>query len=246
MDIEEFFKNAFKKLDIDLPFNQVKSNITNYQKYTLSVTLSPSVMDTEEVYYNLLREKITNEIKQYTLKVIISDIKSKGDINFIDILNKGLKGAQSHHMIDNSRKIITEIKNLNLPNIITNGRICSEYIMDSSVYNNEPLNNTLLNQFNTLTKHGNLFGDIDVYIDSFMRWDDDFLLSYDDVQYDISDIKINITQESTFSPVLKVAFILYYNIINPKLTYIIDNINSISYLMYKPFLRNKRIDNLLE
>jgi len=243
MDIEEFFKNAFKKIDIDLPFNRVKSNITNYQKYTLSVTLSPSVMDTEEVYYNLLREKITNEIKQYTLKVILSDIKSKGDINFIDILNHSNSNYMS--IIDNSRKIITEIKNINLPNIITNARICSDYIMDSPVYNTEPLVLSL-NQFNTFTKYGNLFGNVDVYIDSFMRWDADFLLSYDDVQYDISDIKINITQESTFSPVLKVGFILYYNIINPKLTYIIDNVNSISYSIYKPFLRNKRIDNLLE
>jgi hypothetical protein len=241
MELEEFFNNSFKKIDIDLPFKRLESDISNYQKYSLSVNLS--IMDSEEMYLNLLRENIIGEISQYILKVIIGDIKSNGIVDFIDILNI-TNSTDYSTMATISRKIVSEIKMLNLPNVITNGRISSDYIMDSPAFNTYPIKPSL-DKFNTFTKHGNLFGSIDVYLDSYMKWTDDFILSYDDVYYDISDIKINIRQEATFSPVLQVEFMIYHNIINPKLTYILENLTSNSYSKYKAELRNKRIDNLL-
>jgi hypothetical protein len=245
MELEEFFKNAFKKINIDLPFKRVESDILNYQKYNLSVNLSPSIiMDNEVMYYNLLRENIIGEINQYILKVIIGDIKSNGSVNFIDVSNI-IDNTNYSTMATISRKIVSEIKMLNLPNVITNGRISSDYIMDSPAFNTYPIKPSL-DKFNTFTKHGNLFGNIDVYLDSYMKWTDDFILSYDDVYYDISDIKINIRQEATFSPVLKVEFMIYHNIINPKVTYIVENLTSNTYSKYKAELRNQRIDNLLD
>ena len=248
MELEEFFNNAFKKIDIDLPFKRLESNISNYQKYTLSVNhliaenLSPSIMQSEEVYYNLLRENIVGEVSQYILKVVIGDIKSNGSVNFIDVLNI-TNDTDYSTMATMSRKIVSEIKMLNLTNVITNGRISSDYIMDSSVFNFVPIKNQKMDAF---TKQGNLFGSVDVYIDPYMKWTDDFILSYDDVYYDISDIKINIRQEATFSPVLQVEFMIYHNIINPKLTYIVENLTSTTYSKYKAELRNQRIDNLLD
>ena len=185
MELEEFFNNAFKKIDIDLPFKRLESNISNYQKYSLSVNLPPSIQS-DEMYYNLLREKIVGEINQYILKVVIGDIKSNGSVNFIDVLNI-TNDTDYSTMATMSRKIVSEIKMLNLTNVITNGRISSDYIMDSSVFNFVPIKNQKMNAF---TKQGNLFGSVDVYIDQYMKWTDDFILSYDDVYYDISDIKI--------------------------------------------------------
>ena len=242
MDYEEFFKSAFKSVNIDLPFKRVESDILNYQKYSLSVNLS--IMDSEEMYLNLLRENIIGEINQYILKVIIGDIKSNGSVNFIDVSNI-IDNTNYSAMATKSRKIVSEIKMLNLTNVITNGRISSDYIMDSTAFNTYPIRPSL-DKFNTFTKHGNLFGNIDVYLDSYMKWNDDFILSYDDVYYDVSDIKINIRQEATFSPVLKVEFMIYHNIINPKVTYIIENLTSNTCLKYKAELRNQRIDNLLD
>jgi hypothetical protein len=239
MKLEEFFNNAFKKIDIDLPFKRLESDISNYQKYSLSVNLSPSIQS-DEVYY--IREKIVGEINQYILKVVIGDIKSNGSVNFIDVLNI-TNSTDYSTMVDKSRKIVSEIRSLNLSNVITNGRISSDYIMDSAAFNLAPIKIQKLNAF---TKQGNLFGSVDVYIDPYMKWDDDFILSYDDVYYDISDIKINIRQEATFSPVLKVEFMIYHNVINPKLTYIVENLTSTTYSKYKAELRNQRIDNLLD
>lgn len=242
MELEEFFNKSFKKIDIDLPFKRLESDISNYQKYSLSVNLSLSVIDNEEIYYNLLREKIVGEINQYILKVVIGDIKSNGGVNFIDLSNI-IDNTNYSTMATMLRKIVSEIKILNLPNVITNGRISSEYIMDSAAFNLSPIKIQKLNAF---TKQGNLFGSVDVYIDPYMKWNDDFILSYDDVYYDISDIKINIRQEATFSPVLKVEFMIYHNVINPKLTYIVENLTSTTYSKYKAELRNQRIDNLLD
>ena len=129
MELEEFFNNAFKKIDIDLPFKRLESDISNYQKYSLSVNLSPSIiMDNEEMYYNLLREKIVGEINQYILKFVTGDIKSNGGVNFIDVLNI-TNDTDYTTMATISRKIVSEIRNLNLSNVITNGRISSDYIM---------------------------------------------------------------------------------------------------------------------
>jgi hypothetical protein len=242
MDYEEFFKSAFKSVNIDLPFKRVESDILNYQKYSLSVNLS--IMDSEEMYLNLLRENIIGEINQYILKVIIGDIKSNGSVNFIDVSNI-IDNTNYSAMATKSRKIVSEIKMLNLTNVITNGRISSDYIMDSTAFNTYPIKPSL-DKFNTFTKHGNIFGNIDVYLDSYMKWNDDFILSYDDVYYDVSDIKINIRQEATFSPALKVEFMIYHNIINPKVTYIVENLTSNTYSKYKAELRNQRIDNLLD
>ena len=180
MELEEFFNNAFKKIDIDLPFKRLESDISNYQKYSLSVNLSLSVIDNEEIYYNLLREKIVGEINQYILKVVIGDIKHNGYVNFIDILNI-TNSTDYSTMVDKSRRIVSEIRNLNLSNVITNGRISSDYIMDSAAFNLAPIKIQKLNAF---TKQGNLFGSVDVYIDPYMEWTDDFILSYDDVYYD--------------------------------------------------------------
>ena len=247
MELEEFFNNAFKKIDIDLPFKRVESNISNYQKYSLSVNLPPSDVIFEKMYFDKVKENIVNEINQYILKVIIGDIKSNGSVNFIDVSNI-IDDTNYSTMATKSRKVVSEIKMLNLPNVITNGRISSDYIMDSTAFNTYPIRLELpsLDKFNTFTKHGNIFGNIDVYLDSYMKWTDDFILSYDDVYYDVSDIKINIRQEATFSPVLKVEFMIYHNIINPKVTYIVENLTSNSYSKYKAELRNQRIDNLLD
>jgi hypothetical protein len=244
MELEEFFKSAFKSVNIDLPFKRVESHISNYQKYSLSVNLPLSVIEFEEMYFDKVKENIVNEINQYILKVIIGDIKSNGSVNFIDVSNI-IDNTNYSAMANMSRKIVTEIKMLNLPNVVTNGRISSDYIMDSPAFNTYPIKPSL-DKFNTFTKHGNLFGSIDVYLDSYMKWNDDFILSYDDVYYDISDIKINIRQEATFSPVLKVEFMIYHNIINPKVTYIVENLTSNTYSKYKAELRNQRIDNLLD
>ena len=137
MELEEFFNNAFKKINIDLPFKRVKSDISNYQKYSLSVNLPPSIQS-DEMYYDLSRENIVGEVSQYILKVIIGDIKYNGGVNFIDVSNI-IDNTNYRAMIDRSRKIVSEIKNLNLSNVITNGRISSDYIMDSSVFNLTPI-----------------------------------------------------------------------------------------------------------
>ena len=244
MELEEFFKSAFKSVNIDLPFKRVESHISNYQKYSLSVNLSPSVMESEEMYFDKVKENIVNEVNQYILKVIIGDIKSNGSVNFIDVSNI-IDDTNYSTMATKSRKVVSEIEMLNLPNVITNGRISSDYIMDSPAFNTYPIKPSL-DKFNTFTKHGNLFGNIDVYLDSYMKWTDDFILSYDDVYYDVSDIKINIRQEATFSPVLQVEFMIYHNIVNPKVTYIVENLTSNTYSKYKAELRNQRIDNLLD
>lgn len=244
MNIEEFFKNAFKKVNIDLPFKQLESDISNYQKYNLYVNLPPKVVDSEEMYYNLLRENIVREINQYALKVIIGDIKSKGSVNFIDVIDIN-DNTNYSTIISMSRKIVSEIKNLNLPNVITNGRIASDYLMDSPGFNTYPIK-TSLDRFNTFTKHGNLFGSIDVYLDSYMKWNDDFILSYGDVYYDLSDIKINIKQEPSITQVLQIEFMIYHEVIDPKITYIVENLTSNTYSKYKSELRNNRIDNILD
>ena len=86
---------------------------------------------------------------------------------------------------------------------------------------------------------------INVHMDSFMKWSDDFILSYDDIYYHIKDLSLNIISDSRFAPILNVSFNFAFRVDNPGKIWVIDSISSGGYNHYKSTLRDKKIDNLL-
>jgi hypothetical protein len=196
-----------------------------------------------------LFEMLRNQISTEAQKKILSHIHTIGlsnpyFIDVIDAMNPPVNTLFSDASGDLIRKFITQLLNISPKNIISNARIASDYIMDSGNYilENKVSN---LSIYKTFTKQGSLSGNISVYIDSFMKWNDDFILTYDNIYYDIKNLNLEITRDSRFAPILKVNFDFAFKVDNPGIIWVMENLNSKGFSYYKSTLRDKKIDNLL-
>ena len=246
MDFHKYFETAFQnpKFEELGDFNQ--TILENYDNLSIQVSLPPSISDNEDLYlgetFNMLRQQISMEIQ----KKILDYIKKSDNQYFIDlisVLNPDVSNTYSESHINLMRKFTFELMKISPKNIISNGRIISDYITDSPAFVTE-YHTTKLSINNTFTRSGKI-SNINVYLDSFMKYTDDFILTYDDISYDINNFKLDITRDSRFAPILQVSSNFAFKVNNPGLIWIIENNNSKGFNNYKSTLRDKKIDNLL-
>ena len=249
MDFNKYFTEAFKNPNFEglSYFNKV--DLYNHDKNSIQVSVPPSVSENESLYMGELFEMLRNQISTEVQKKILSHIHTIGLDNpyFIDVINAMNPPANtlfSDASGDLIREFTTQLLRISTKNIVSNGRITSSYIMDSPFFSPEPFSNKL-SVYKTFTKQGSLSGNIMVYIDSFMRWDDDFILTYDNIYYDIKNLNLEITRDSRFAPILKVNFDFAFKVDNPGIIWVIENLNSKGFSYYRSTLRDKKIDYLL-
>ncbi len=243
MDFQGYFDVAFNNVKFENLEDFKTTTFDLYDKISTQFSVPPLVSESEDFYLNALFSKLRNQISLDIQKNIFNFIKKSSKMHFIDIMNvqKQTTDYETHSSF--VRRFVSQILRLNVKNIISNGTILSEYIVDSSSFSQNPIGNKLSTS-NTFTKYGKL-SNINIYMDSFMRWNDDFILSYDDIYYDIKDLKLNITQDSRFAPILNITYNLAFKVDNPGIIWVIKDINSGGYSHYKSTLRDKKIDNLL-
>ena len=139
-----------------------------------------------------------------------------------------------------SRKLVQQISMMNFKNIISNGKILSDYISDSVGYHYEKMNNKLSSTF---SKNGTLLGRINVFMDAFMKYNDEFILTFDEVYFDIKEITPYISVSTPDNPQLKVEFKYFTNVLNPSVVYVVDS--ETSYYRFKSERRDEIIGKLL-
>jgi len=249
MDFNKYFTEAFKTPNFEGLSHFNKADLYNHDKHSIHVSVPPSVSENESLYIGELIEMLRNQISTEVQKKILSHIHTIGLDNpyFIDVIhamNPPVNTLFSDASGDLIRKFITQLLNISPKNIISNVRIASDYIMDSSSFSPEPFSNKL-SVYKTFTKQGSLSGNISVYTDSFMKWSDDFILTYDNIYYDIKNLNLEITRDSRFAPILKVNFDFAFKVDNPGIIWVMENLNSKGFSYYKSTLRDKKIDNLL-
>ena len=246
MDFHKYFETAFQnpKFEELSDFNQ--TILEKYENLSIQVSLPPSVSDNEDLYlgetFNMLRQQISLNVQKKILNYI-----NKSDnqyfIDLISVLNPDISNTYSESHDNLMRKFTFELMKISPKNIISNGRIISDYITDSPAFVTE-YHTTRLNINSTFTRSGKI-SNINVYLDSFMKYTDDFILTYDDISYDINNFKLDITQDSRFAPILQVSSNFAFKVNNPGLIWVIENNNSKGFNNYKSTLRDKKIDNLL-
>jgi hypothetical protein len=250
MDFHKYFETAFQNPKFEELSNFNQTILENYDNLSIQVSLPPSVSDNEDLYlgetFNMLRQQISMEVQKKILNYI-----NKSDnqffIDLIDVLNPDISKmplySDSHGNL--MRRFTFELMKISPKNIISNGRIISDYITDSPAFVYEYHTTGLsTNINNTFTRSGKI-SNINVYLDSFMKYTDDFILTYDDISYDINNFKLEITRDSRFAPILQVSSNFAFKVNNPGLIWVIENTNSRGFNQYKSTLRDKKIDNLL-
>jgi len=245
MDFQKYFETTFQnpKFEGLSDFNQ--TILENYENLSIHVSLPPSVSDNEDLYlgetFNVLKQKISMEVQKKILNYITKS-DNQYFIDLIGVLNPDISNSYSESLDNLMRKFTFELMKISPKNIISNVRIISDYITDSPAFVTEYHTTRLSN--NTFTRSGKI-SNINVYLDSFMKYTDDFILTYDDILYDINNFKLDITRDYRFATILQVSSNFAFKVNNPGLIWVIENNNSKGFNNYKSTLRDKKIDNLL-
>ena len=247
IEFEKYFQLYFSKVEFESLqyFNKIKVEDSNYIKGHVSITIPPSMSYSDQDYLEQVAGVIKNEIQQHVQGVVFSDIKKSNNVNFINIIDNSNSLTNYDSIQNMSRKMVQQISMMNFKNIISNGRILSDYISDSVAYHYEKMNSTLLSLASTFSKNGTLFGKINVFMDAFMRYNDEFILTFDDIYFDIKEITPYISVSTPGNPQLKVEFKYFTNVLNSSVVYIVDSETSTNYYRFKSERRDEIIDKLL-
>jgi len=244
IEFEKYFQTYFSKVEFESLqyFNKIKVEDSNYIKGHVSITIPPSVSYSEQDYLEQVAGVIKNEIQQHVQGVIFSDIKKNNNANFINIIDNSNSMTSYDSIMNMSIKLVHQISIMNFKNIISNGRILSDYISDSVGYHYEKMNNKLLSTF---SKNGTLLGRINVFMNAFIKYNDEFILTFDEVYFDIKEITPYISVSAPGNPQLKVEFKYFTNVLNPSVVYIVDSETSTNYYRFKSQRRDEIIGKLL-
>jgi len=247
-------KNINYEIDVDC-FK--KCNLPHIQpeicQLSVNVPMShPFGDESVDLYHDKFISMVLSEMSQSVVKKILQSIFDNGKKSFIDLTNRLTSSTQFENAATRARKTIAKI-HYDLPQkyLITNGRICSDYFMDFSAFVPLPISNKITNSSGLIYPSGSILLQTkrDVWIDPFMRWDDNFILCFDEVILDISNFSFSIRNEATFSPKVLITLDLRFEVINPEVFFIYEDdyrknwdIQSI----VKQENRDKKIDYILD
>ena len=247
-------KNINYEIDVDC-FK--KCNLPHIQpeicQLSVNVPMShPFGDESVDLYHDKFISMILSEMSQSIVKKILQSIFDNGKKSFIDLTNRLTSSTQFENAGTRARKTIAKI-HYDLPQkyLITNGRICSDYFMDFSAFVPLPISNKITNSSGLIYPSGSILLQTkrDVWIDPFMRWDDNFILCFDEVILDISNFSFSIRNEATFSPKVLITLDLRFEVVNAEAFFIYEDdykknwdIQSI----VKQDNRDKKIDYILD
>jgi hypothetical protein len=238
-EIQKYFESNDSIFDFQY-FKKIKGEV--YKKGRLSI----KIPNGSEIYIvNSLQsghsrfdfvpsiiEAVKKEIQRTILNGIYSNENSFFN-DFIDLIEVSydLRDINLAH-----RLLISDVKN-----IVSSNKVVSEYFLELpmfSYFNQDKITNT------GFSKNGDIFNKISVFSDIYID-KDDFILSFDDIFFDIKYITPYISRES-FNSKLIVDFEYYTKIVNPIIFYIIDSYTSKNYSLYKSEQRDKKLIDILD
>ena len=188
--------------------------LKNLNHEVLSTSMALTGFQVENGVDEKIKSLIIDENVQSILKKVISGIRNEGDFHFIDFRgNYNQKLTSFDNEIDQSKKIVFNLQNITNKNtsLITNGRLASQ-LQDNNSFNT--INN--VSYTGSLPyKIGKLIG-MDLWVDPFMRWDDNFILTIDKVNLEIFDIKEGIDNGPYVAPRVNFDLKLKFDLVNPK------------------------------
>jgi len=247
-------KNINYEIDVDC-FK--KCNLPHIQpeicQLSVNVPMShPFGDESVDLYHDKFISMVLSEMSQSVVKKILQSIFDNGKKSFIDLTNRLTSSTQFENAATRARKTIAKI-HYDLPQkyLITNGRICSDYFMDFSAFVPLPISNKITNSSGLIYPSGSILLQTkrDVWIDPYMRWDDNFILCFDEVILDISNFSFSIRNEATFSPKVLITLDLRFEVVNAEAFFIYEDdykknwdIQSI----VKQDNRDKKIDYILD
>lgn len=221
---------------INLDFVNKNQNLTNFTKYSFNYS-NPNIasafgLDVDDI----VKDMVHSEINQSVSNNIIKSLLESDSFDYIDYINKNIDD-------NNFYRIVVElIKRENYKYLIVNSQIGS-IIQDSPEFVVEY--QTMGLRTSAVAYGIGKIRDTKIYVDPYMKFNDNKLLFFNNIDINLRDFRIS-DVPSSFPNRIIVDFLLDFEITDSKIVYVLDSVNSESYLSYKRVLRDKKIDNILD
>jgi hypothetical protein len=197
---------------------------------------------------------LKDELKQSLFRKLFKDSLKVSNIEFLDLRTLGLESQslvgfgsfsvstrEARTGVAYLSKMIDRLKNIQGKNLLTNVRLSADLSDSSQFYVHNTLSSGALPYL-----IGSLSGK-NLWIDPFIRYDENFILIFDSIDLEIVDINKSINNNSPNIPSQMEVHLDYkFSISNPSVLYIFtnDNQNNLSILVSTQ--RDERIDQILD
>ena len=222
-----------------LPYMTLNKNLTNFSRIQFSVAYNePDEMLTRDRLVDVVR----NEFNMAISSNIMKEFKSTSFFDYIDM-------STIQNMSTNDLIKMCELfyqKSVNHKNAITNVNLGSS-LQDSSRFIIDPiLMSTMTNKFSSLSYYIGKFSDLDVWIDPVLEWVDTVAYLFDNIEINIGNFSSRITNQATFTPRVIFELEMDFQIVNPKMLFVLTDKTSKSYSRYKSLQRDIKINDVLD
>lgn len=254
MNIDKFtsyLKEIQYNIDVDC---FTKYSLPHIKPNTLRVSMNLPTNDPffdgdDERYYGKLSSIVNSELTRSIIKFIIKDIFDSERKSLIDLINRfGETGDKYQISSIKSSRILEKIKcDISQKYLLTNSRISSEYFMNLSSFVNFPLTNKVVSSGSIYTVGCiNLKNKREIWVDPYMKWDDNYILCFDDVNIDVGNYSFSVMNSDKVSPKFEVSLDLRYELVNTEVFFIFENDFMKNINEYKKINRDNNINILLD
>lgn len=186
----------------------------------------------------MINKLLYSEVESSIHKEVFSRITDTTNFDYIDYIGKNIDDGQLY------KQIVDIILSSNYSLIITNAQIGS-IIQDSANFHfHKEFSNTSLRTSSSPYIIGSI-GYAKIFVDPYMKFTDNRLIMFNGSWVNLENI-IKIDNSPSFNNQVKLNFEVDIKTSDSKVVFIIDSVNSDSYLSYKRVLRDKKIDNILD
>jgi hypothetical protein len=238
-NIVNLFNNNSKEFINTQRWMVENKNLINFETRKFSVPVLTSEMKSE--YLPHLINVIKNEINQDVNKLFTKRLFTTNKFDHLDLRPDGSLMTGRKHL----EQLVTLILGNDYNNLITTGLISSE-LQDSAAF--MPYMTTHDLKTSGLPEcYGKLSDRVEVYNDPYMRYDDGRICLFNEVEFNIGEMKAyETTQIGSLAPKIVIEYNVDYNVGDSKLIFVIENENSEAYKQYKSLQRDIKIDNILD
>ncbi len=242
MFYDNIIKNVSEKIFIPKSFYSINKNLRNFKIYQMNApVVDPSMgevfgLDLEKQSYNLILDEFNRNIT----KIVTNELFDTNRFEWVD-----LRTIQSTH--EASNKIIESIiyHGKGFKNIITNVKIAN-CLQDSSYFHISAYkSNVLRSNGSELSEIGSICG-IKIWIDPYMKYDDDRMVMFNDFYINIEDVRGFIVDEASFRPRIRLEHKMDFRVSDTKLMYVIESESSPGWLTIKQLNRDLKINQILD
>lgn len=235
-------------------FTKSKIDFGYTHNVNLQYNIGPNPFESEVEFSYKFSSMVFSELTQHIVKTIFKNILETGKKSFIDLSNINKSQSIYDNQQTKSRKIISKIEHEILQKyLITNGRLSSDYFMDSLSFNSTPISRNIGNTSGLVYSVGKIqLSKIrELWIDPFLRWDDNHVLCFDEIKVDVSNLRHSIHSESgVFAPHILTSLDLKFEVLNPEVFFIFEDGNMKNWDLVRQYQiqeqREERIDYILD